>query len=189
MRNGRKLSELSNEERESREEYKSWARIAARDAAMQIYHVSERMNKIQTVTKKLQVLDSHVDHEFLTEARNMHPKFFPDFKGIRDAFGHAGTFVFDAASHSNRAANGFIGAGIHAPEAKGLIVNEAFDGRLFHTTVKNRVVGFEISQASLDNLIAIMKMFFRGFEHVAEVIRPMSSQEKLKLREHRSQQR
>jgi hypothetical protein len=71
---------------EKEREFGAWKRIAARDAAMTIYHFSITLEAIQF--GKNSALGAKVDHSLIRRSRKEFKEYFPNAKTMRDAVGH-----------------------------------------------------------------------------------------------------
>ena len=135
--------------------YLRWKQIAARDAAMTIYHIGRAISAIRTKNLPLcPTLGALTDHAALREADRRFERAFPHYELIRHAIGHAAEIMATPAKTAENALSGTYSdpGGITATgEDFGLV---SLDGRRYSVTIRKQVMSYSLSKASLAELAA-----------------------------------
>jgi hypothetical protein len=151
-------------QRRQDEAWFAWQFIAGRDGAIQIFNFGEAMEAAQTTGRlRCPVLWSHVDEGPLKDAQAAFARLFPHSETIRHAVAHQATMAQNAARWQDRAVKKHESEWLTAVD---FIAHGNFRGRQFITTVKGKLVDYELSQQTLDRMIEIALTFYRGFVRV-----------------------
>jgi hypothetical protein len=148
-----------------------WQNMAARDGALQIYHMGAVMESIKGQLKNVPTILPFVDSQKLRNVSRLFRSYFPNYKLIRDAVGH---------SHYEIAPNA-KGFQSHAPDeidipglakGQGIFVTDCLYGNKYIVTKDKKVASYEISQPTYAKLESVRAHFIAGFDKArAEVVK------------------
>lgn len=114
----------------------NWMFIACRDGAMQIYHFGKILDTLNTRLRKCPTLASHVDGNAIKQANRIFKSTFKDHEGVRHSVGHQAEVILSPERNSPH----------------GAMMVDCLSDRYYMTTYEGRILGYEISVATLDNL-------------------------------------
>ena len=134
--------------------------VAARDAAMTIYHLTTAMRQIKATLTYCPTLKEHVDHDMLKLAQKRLAALAPGIENLRHAISHAGT--------ANKKFTDPDTGGKPASWPKGMIEVGNIWHRRYTTTImtkngRSRNVSYELSKDTLDALKSITNQYTSAF--------------------------
>lgn len=152
------------------QKYSAWARIAARDGALQIYHLGAVISAVKGALHNAPTLLSLVDKSETRTASKLLESYFPNYELIRDAVAHS---IFEVAPDSERRQKHAVDHPVDIPgliysDAKGLIIGDSLNGDNYVVTFEKRIATYEINNASLAKLQSVLKHFLDAFEPARE---------------------
>jgi hypothetical protein len=142
-----------------------WRFIAARDAAMQVFHFSEAFDDIRRRLRTSPAFLAKADIGRLRGADKSFRKFFPGLDLIRHSIAHAGTHLNTRDKYQKHAVKGpkqF--AGISLAEGTNVAVNSGLDGNVFTMTGGGDVLTCEISRRSADQMHDVLLLIAGAFQ-------------------------
>lgn len=157
----------------------AWKRIAARDAAMTIYHVSVALDAINV--RPDTALAGKVDQHLVKQSRKDFRAHFPDGIRMRDAISHSSDLVKSRAHVEHNAFRGPYVAGSLAMHGGGMLAN-VLDGRRLIFSIRPmhapaaRIVTFDVTAENLGKVAACVNLMFKAF-HGADVQRRLDQPE------------
>jgi hypothetical protein len=131
-----------------------WAHIAARDGALQIYHVGAVMEGLGVALREAPTLLGMIDSSKRRDGFRQFRRDFPSYKEIRDAIGHS----FEEVAETVTAMKAHLAPG---PVQ---IIGGGLNERKYTVTFKGQQHAYEISQESLEKLTAAYGLFLSAFE-------------------------
>lgn len=146
-------------------EFHDWMTIAARDAAMTIYHYSCVLDALHKRIGCCPTLMPFLDRASLTRARRLFHKHFPRAERIRHGLGHSAELAAtpnrlkqNSTSKKFQSDNITIGSNV-------FIQNSVSDGKLMLTR-NGELLQIKISQNTLNNLLTIQSAVFDAFRAI-----------------------
>jgi hypothetical protein len=147
-----------------------WQHMAARDGALQIYHIGKIITKvIGAQLKNVPHIRCHVDSDKFKRATRLFLSSFPNYELIRDAVAHS---HYELASSASKFRS-------HAPDridiaglatGSGVFITNSLWVNKYIITKDKKVASFEISEASYAVLESVRTQFITGFDNArAEV--------------------
>jgi hypothetical protein len=166
---------LLNERRAALRLYGEWRFIAARDGAMALYHFGKSIEALKRNLHECPTLERIVQRDDLRAATNLHRKHFPRFEAIRHAVGHEGQLTEDPAAFEE---NSFTGAyslpGLTISEgAPNTVLNGALSGRTYAVTIDRKILSYDVSSETLNNLNEVKEGFYIAFRKTENALRDM----------------
>jgi hypothetical protein len=146
----------------------SWQLVAARDGAMTIYHFATAMDGIDQTVATCPTLLALMNRPMRKAANQYFRQYFPSYIDIRDAVVHTAEKTKTPekpAEHAHKAA--YESSAMRILEGSTLVITNTLEGRRFTNTWEGRVLAFELSQETvnqLDNVKAQMWTAFREAE-------------------------
>jgi hypothetical protein len=131
----------------------NWKSIAARDAAMNIYHFQSILRSLRDQTKDSPWVRARVETKVLEEAYDAFKIMFPSWKEMRHVIGHTADMMFSPAEKKK-----------HYPE-NGPVFVSMYDGdgdRLTMTRGKQAVY-VDMTPETLNGLTTIKEAVWRAF--------------------------
>ena len=161
---------LDNESRIRAELYADWRWIAARSGGLQIYHLGSGMIAIQKALKKCPAFLSLVDENELAATSAQLEQYFPNYKMIRHVIGHQAELVLDSLKFAKHAAADYKGPDVNPAGGGTLTVMNlgSLIGRTFTATFEGNALGYDISEETLEKLIAVLRRFYAGFKNAED---------------------
>jgi hypothetical protein len=141
-----------------------WHLIAAREAAMAVYHFARAKESVDICLSQCPTLDAKVDRAALRRGGKLLRGSFPDFEEMRHAVAHTAELTRDpsqAREHSITEPVEFGGVRI-GRGARG-ILRENLSGRTFFSTYRGKLRQCEVSQRSFDALNACRREIYSAF--------------------------
>jgi hypothetical protein len=152
--------------------------MAARDGAMTVYHFSGVIDAIKKSQKNTPTLRALVDGKRIRAAGRQFKVHFPQFEQIRHAIAHDAEFAATPElKRKHRSPEDKI-----TLEGHELTIGDSFDAETvkFCTSIDGHRVSYELSRASLNNLIAVQRevygAFNKAFRHCKRSPRPAALQ-------------
>jgi hypothetical protein len=149
--------------------YSAWAHIAARDGAIQIYHLGAVMRSIKSALYSSPTLDKLIDKPKTRDATKLLERYFPNYELIRNAVAHS---FFEVAPNVRLREKHTVDH-IDIPEfishGKNVAIADIINGRNFIVTFKKKVASYEISDASHAKLESVLNHFLEAFDQAATV--------------------
>jgi hypothetical protein len=151
-----------------------WQFIAGRDGAMTIWHIGQSMQTIRARLNKLEcpVLVDLIDFSHTREALRQFKASFPEFYDLRIAVAHSGE-IFGDMEHAVKGPYSQMGLKIN--EGASTWFQSSFVGRSFVNTFEGKLLSYELSKASFDELNRIKKLFFLAFAGASEELAKRAS--------------
>ncbi len=151
-----------------------WQTIAGRDGANTLWHVGKSMETIRARLQKTAcpTLVSLVDFSQTREAIRQFKAAFPEFYGLRIALAHSGEISADM-HHGVSGPLSKLGITFNAGSTT--FFENCFVGRSFAATFEGKLLSYDISMDSLNQLDRIKKIFFSAFVGAAEELTRRSS--------------
>jgi hypothetical protein len=130
-----------------------WSFVAARDAAMSIYHAYTVLDGVRQTLAGCPRLNDMTDKRALRSAGQIFHTYFRSFEDMRDAVSHIGEKMKTPKKFAEHAFSGSIDSrAIKADNVKRMTMSNVLDGRRFTNTWEGQVLTCEISQLSLSRL-------------------------------------
>lgn len=155
-----------------------WVQIAARDGAMQIYHLGRAMDYISSYHYQCPIFKSNVDHDYTKKARKLFREKFPEPNPLRNSVSHLGEFSMQPEAHGTNIPGEVTPDGQPIPV---MFVGLLF-GRHWTSSVDKKMHSYELSQTTLDDLGMIHQTFLLAFEPLLNRFQAMGPPEALALR-------
>jgi hypothetical protein len=156
----------------------AWANIAARDGAIQIYHLGAVMRSIRRALRASPTLLSLTDLTKMRTAVRLLNSYFPNYELIRDAVAHSFYEVApDAAGHRRHTVHHAKGYGEGVSEGAGFAISDSLVNRNYVVTFRPRgadtakIASYEITAASIQKLVSVREHFWSAFEPAREAYR------------------
>ncbi len=130
-----------------------WCGIAARDAAMSVYHFGETRRAISSSLGKCPSLNAQVDAEKLRAARKAFDREFPDAVQLRHAIGHLAEQLSTPQKMAKLKRAGEF-----------LIWESQVGGSLSMASPKGRQVRLNVDEQTLDRLQTILVTICEAFD-------------------------
>jgi hypothetical protein len=153
---------------ETRSLLASWAQLAGRNGALTLGDFAETLHKLRARLKRCPTLASMVVGRDLEAAIQMFHRLLPRTGDIRDASAHpteTGVNSFDGGYDKHRIKV--------AEEATGTTLTGR-SGRTFYVTVKGTVLEYDLSQETLEKLLAVRRSVYSVFspasDHLMEMV-------------------
>ncbi|TWA83701.1 hypothetical protein FBZ85_101450 [Azospirillum brasilense] len=147
----------------------SWSVIAAKDAAMTVYHAHYLISEICALLQACSDLRSIIDQSKLSEATEIFNNSFPKAKQIRNTVAHSAEILRDKQKNGFRGktGNGWL------KKAKGSLVTivNTLMGRDLHMTRKGELLSLPVTQQSLTQIRLSIEAMFDAFEAAAQITR------------------
>jgi len=147
------------------QKYIDWQHIALRDAGSTVWDIAIHLHRMRANRDKLPTIKAAMPGRALENALDMFSKTFPEAKAVRDSLAHPTDIVSSEGRQRENAVNGpFVGhgitmtdkaklvSGLYSHNGQGVVIN---DGKIYN---------FEVTQSSLDSLIAVRDAVFAAFE-------------------------
>jgi hypothetical protein len=150
--------------------YNGWRFIAGRDGAMSLYHFRQAMTHANSWAQKDAALSKHIDRKMIKCANAKFDNKFPYTEKIRHSVSHSS----DLLQTEKEIREHFVPAIFwradmpHIEKAVEFIHNDQFDGRLFVTHFGKALLSYELSEASLQILEEIERLFFGAYSPPVE---------------------
>jgi hypothetical protein len=140
---------------------RDWQIIAAMHGAWSIYNVGLTMQNFRAGIGSTPTLCSWVDHDKLRRAQREFKSAFPGYESMRHALAHSPDLD---KTPERREQNAYIGPfrsdGMIIEGSKTrIMVKKSLLGRIFQTTFDGRLLQYEISQNTLDQLVEVKDQF------------------------------
>jgi|GEM_PF-5214178 len=147
-----------------------WKLIAAKDGAWSISNMGFVMQHFRAEVGSHPTLKSLIDHAKLRNAMKKYERAFPDFPEMRHALAHIPDSKKDQRTRDRNYYKGpFISDGQEIEGDQTMImVHQSLNGRIFQTTFAGRLLRYEVSKQTLDELVVIKDTFFSGFQAIEE---------------------
>jgi hypothetical protein len=134
----------------------NWTEIASRDGAMTIWDFATAMHLVRKNLDACPTVNAMVDRSQLERAIALFHQSFPNAKHIRHAAAHPaeihGTPARTALnSHEGSYDDGFI----RIDNSYGTVITGTFNRQVL-ATIYGQIIGYELSQASVDKLAAVL---------------------------------
>lgn len=146
---------------DTRPRFASWMRIAATDGALTIYNVVRTAHQINTTVNHCPTIKPFVTQGNFNKALNEFNKVFPFAKESRTAAAHASADLH--GTPKERAKNSYTGPydqhGIRMSDGAERNVIRAISGRHIIDTIEGEIVSFEMSEASLQALHDLRRVY------------------------------
>ncbi len=147
--------------------YGNWMMIAAREAAMSVWHISDALRGIKQEVNNSVFLKTLVDQKALKAATKTFNSFFPHAEGIRHAIAHSSELT-ESTKKIDKNASKKPYKGSRIQTAGPSFLGESLDGRTLILSHKGETRSLELSSRSTINLIHIISACFSAFS-AAEV--------------------
>lgn len=145
--------------------YRKWLMIAARDGAMTIYNFDRAIESIPSVLHRCPTLEKLVTHDELRAAKDRFIHHFGSAAAIRLFVAHqAEVFGSDQEIKKHSYSGPVNAAGINLPMAQGLMIGGVLQDRVYSVTTKGEIHQYEISQATLDQLVSVKQAVYGAFK-------------------------
>jgi hypothetical protein len=162
----KKLNEYTTEYKTKRAMYGAWKRIAARDGAIQIYHLGTVINSIRKELGISPSLVALIDAGKLKIAKKLLDSYFPNYQLIRNAVAHSFYEVapnkkkfIQHTSHDPVEIPGFVSS-----NAENIAITDSIKDRNYIITFKGKIASYEISDASHTKLELVLKHCSDAFD-------------------------
>jgi len=141
------------------EVYAEWCRMAARDAAMAVFHFAKTLDALKQSVGRSSTLSNAINHEKFRTARRRFRNDFKDFDAVRHAVAHAGEMRNNQKNRSRHAYRRGGKVGLASVVGENIAVHEAenLSGRTFTNTYEGKVVSLDISMENLRKLDDILQ--------------------------------
>jgi hypothetical protein len=141
-----------------------WRQIAGRDGALTIYHYSMSAAGVRKALSLCPGLQAQINHDTLRKAIKGFAAAFPGNLYIRHAVAHAAE---TARTPDDVSEHGIVGA-FRSPSfdltlAEPAIICGVIDGRRYSEGWKGQIFEYELSQASVDKLVATTQAIYAAF--------------------------
>lgn len=148
-----------------------WAFIAARDAAMSLFHFGTVSESIQACVARCPSIAKHVSHRELALCGNAFQTQFADWGPVRHSVAHQGDWGRDRRKISAHATDKAIETGIvHSVAGNSVYMSGSLAGNAYSCTVNGKVAQLEISGTSASALGHILQQFYHPFEKATPAI-------------------
>jgi len=132
-----------------------WQFMAARDAALTVYHFRTTLHSAIAYVSKAPKLAKLIDTAGLTAAKNLFEERFPTIKGLRHAIAHEADNVFSEEALKSNAIGG------------NLMLGGNFHGDVFKYSNKGVEVSIAFNDPTLRELIYIKREVSKAFVAIA----------------------
>ena len=151
--------------------FAGWQQLAARDGALQIYHMGIVMEKIKGQLNNVPTIREVVDSLELRTAVKLFQKYFPNYRLIRNAVAHSHNELAPSAGAFRSQTSDEINISGLA-QGRGIFITNALHGNKYIITKDKTVASYEISNATHAKLEAVRLRFIAGFDNArAEVVK------------------
>jgi hypothetical protein len=126
----------------------AWRQIAARDGALQIYHIGAVIGKFREHLRSSPTLQSLLDRQKLRNATKLFESYFPNYRLIRDSIGHSFFEVApNAKGHQQHAVDSkeLPRLSLNAKPGKNVSIKDYPNGSNYVAIFENKVATYEIS--------------------------------------------
>ena len=133
-----------------------WCFIAARECAMELFHLRARLLKIRSVLlRKCPTVQKLVDVKQLRGASKLLDECFPDIELLRHSIAHKGENEVHPETH--------------APDGRYALTHMTDDG-LFSSPYEGTVRKLHVSDSSFEQIQEVVALYFSAFSVAAEVL-------------------
>jgi hypothetical protein len=137
--------------------FRNWSFLAAKSAAMTVWHFGEAMNGIKANARRSCLpLNAIVRWDTVRDATKMYGQYFPHSEGLRDAVAHHANLsetIEATNTNSLKSPNG----------GQVLLKSNLVDGALVYSQ-KGQERSLKIDEATLKNLISVRDRFYSALE-------------------------
>jgi hypothetical protein len=141
--------------------YAMWSHIAARDGAMQIFHVWKSFAAVSHTLPRCPSLQAKVDGKGVTTVIRLFKSTFPNAEGLRYISAHLAEASLSASKHSVKS---FDPQTAPVMTVGGLSLNE----RSYSASYKGTLVSYELSQETADKMLSLLERLAKCFYEVNE---------------------
>jgi hypothetical protein len=149
--------------RRERQRFSGWQHLAARDGALQIYHMGIVMEKVQGQLHNVPSIRQLVDSSELRTAVKLFQRYFPNYRLIRHAVAHSHSELAPSATAFRSQAPDEINLSGLA-RGRGILITNALHGNKYVITKDKTIASYEISDATHAKLEAVRLRFISGFD-------------------------
>jgi hypothetical protein len=139
--------------------YAMWSHIAARDGAMQIFHVWKTFAAVSHTLPTCPSLQAKVDRKGVTTVIRLFKSAFPNTEGLRYIAAHLAEASLRAGEHAVRS---FDPQTAPAMTVGSVSLNE----RLYSASYKGCLVSYELSRDTADKMLSLLERLAKCFDEV-----------------------
>ena len=161
----------------------SWKLIAARDSALQVYHLWHRLNDVRAALRNSPTLLSYVDTGELRLAAKLFDSHFKAHS-VRHSVAHAAETANQADQH---VVKNYEGYGMKITGAGGVFVPGGLQGNTYLATFKGEMVTLAMTDETLRKIYSVVEIFFNAFNDVIDASARLGVTQTLKQREQHPQ--
>jgi hypothetical protein len=153
--------------------YNAWMHIAARDGAIQIYHLGAVMKSFKGSLCSSPTLTTLLDIPKTRMAIRLLESYFPNYELIRNAVAHS---FYEVAPNAKCRQLHMVDhpieiSGFLSSKGKGIAIADTIHGRKYIVTFEKKVASYEISDASYVKLKSVLTHFLDAFARAKTIYR------------------
>jgi hypothetical protein len=145
----------------------SWRLIAAREAAMAVYHYSCTFESISNSVHQCPAIQARLKHRPFTMARKLFSKHFPHAEMMRHAISHTAEMAATMESLRENASKNRRHTGMLAPEyTVAMAISPSFSKNKLTLSYKGKDVSIEVTPATRERLCQISAQIYVVFRQL-----------------------